>query len=316
MEKNSKNQNQSMSAQSQQNTVQHNAYQDQRNPGQNQTYAGQYQPNAGQSQPYAGQYQPYAGQSQPYAGQNQPYAGQYQPNAGQNQPYAGQYQPNAGQSQLYAGQYQPNAVQNQQTQEQKQQKRKMSKIFQPKVIIGSVLGFIASAIGLIAVFFPSVFNQETKKIDDIVLSVNSENDAKKLYDTLKSHANKIVRLDITYDANNCMYDITSGINLIFTDTTDGDDKVFYKDEYIYKDEYGSIQTKTITLDDIENDKLIAKGIDINALKMKHVRHEDIVDMIGQYGFMPFGENELFSVISDYKQEMHGNYLYITPKGDF
>lgn len=53
----------------------------------------------------------------------------------------------------------------------------MSIVFKPKIIIGSVIGIIASAIGVIAVFFPSLFNLETKKIAEYQHSLNTDQDA-------------------------------------------------------------------------------------------------------------------------------------------
>lgn len=57
--------------------------------------------------------------------------------------------------------------------------------FQPKIIIGSVVGFIATAIGVIAVFFPSLFNLEQKKIADYSYTLNNLDDAKKLRVSIK-----------------------------------------------------------------------------------------------------------------------------------
>ena len=74
----------------------------------------------------------------------------------------------------------------------------MSIVFQPKIIIGSVIGVIASAIGIIAVFFPSLFNLETKKIAEYTNNLNTEKDAIKFIDFLKQHQDGIVYLNITY----------------------------------------------------------------------------------------------------------------------
>lgn len=74
----------------------------------------------------------------------------------------------------------------------------MSIHFQPKIIIGSVVGFIATAIGVIAVFFPSLFNLETKKINNFSIEITSCESAKKLFDFLKSHEDEIVSLNISY----------------------------------------------------------------------------------------------------------------------
>lgn len=74
----------------------------------------------------------------------------------------------------------------------------MSIVFQPKIIIGSVIGIIASAIGIIAVFFPSLFNLETKKIADYNYTLNNLDDAKRLIKFLQDHQDSIVHLDLTY----------------------------------------------------------------------------------------------------------------------
>lgn len=73
-----------------------------------------------------------------------------------------------------------------------------SGIFQKKIIIGSVLGFIASAIGIVSVFFPSLLNIEKKKIQELPITINDQKDANNLYKFLKANENKIVHLDIKY----------------------------------------------------------------------------------------------------------------------
>lgn len=70
--------------------------------------------------------------------------------------------------------------------------------FQPKIIIGSVVGFLGTAIGIIAVFFPSLFNLEQKKIAEYTYTLNTLSDAEKFIDFLKKHQNSIVNLNITY----------------------------------------------------------------------------------------------------------------------
>lgn len=74
----------------------------------------------------------------------------------------------------------------------------MARVFQPKIIIGSVVGFIATAIGVIAVFFPSLFNMETKKIAEYTHSLNTDQDARSFINFLKEHQDSIVHLDLTY----------------------------------------------------------------------------------------------------------------------
>ena len=70
--------------------------------------------------------------------------------------------------------------------------------FQPKIIIGSVCGIVASVVGFIAIFFPSLFNLETKKIDEYTATLSTKEDAQKLYNFLEKHQNAIVKLDLSY----------------------------------------------------------------------------------------------------------------------
>lgn len=74
----------------------------------------------------------------------------------------------------------------------------MARIFQSRIIIGSVVGFIATAIGVIAVFFPSLFNLETKKIAEYQHDLNTDQDAINFINFLKEHQDSIVHLDLTY----------------------------------------------------------------------------------------------------------------------
>lgn len=91
----------------------------------------------------------------------------------------------------------------------------MAGIFRPRIIIGSIVSFVIGAISIIAIFFPSLFNLETKKIDKLTITLNSCNDAKRLYEFLQSHQDKVVNLDITYK---------------FTNMTDGNGKYMFNEE--------------------------------------------------------------------------------------
>lgn len=79
--------------------------------------------------------------------------------------------------------------------------------FEPKIIIGSVFGFIASAIGLIAVFFPSIFNLERQTIHEINIKLDSNNSYNDLYNFLLNNQGKIVKIVLTYKENNRKYAI-------------------------------------------------------------------------------------------------------------
>lgn len=47
-------------------------------------------------------------------------------------------------------------------------------IFQKKIIIGSVMSFIATAVGVIAVFFPDLLNLQKKKMESLELTIHSK----------------------------------------------------------------------------------------------------------------------------------------------
>ncbi|MDI9094330.1 MULTISPECIES: hypothetical protein [Providencia] len=72
------------------------------------------------------------------------------------------------------------------------------KLFEKKIYIGSLLGFIATAIGLLAVFFPSLFNLEKKKIQSYSAVIVDEKDANNFYSFLDKQMNTddIFKLDV------------------------------------------------------------------------------------------------------------------------
>ncbi len=76
--------------------------------------------------------------------------------------------------------------------------KKKHKIFQKKVIIGSVTSFVVAFVGLIAVFFPSVLNFEKKNMEQLKLTLNNQQDANQLYQFLITNKNKLVMLDLSY----------------------------------------------------------------------------------------------------------------------
>lgn len=75
---------------------------------------------------------------------------------------------------------------------------KENKVFQPKVIIGSITSFIVAAVGIIAVFFPSVFNLEKKSIPELQIHYESAADGIKLWKFLEKNVGKPVKLDISF----------------------------------------------------------------------------------------------------------------------
>lgn len=49
-------------------------------------------------------------------------------------------------------------------------------IFQKKIIIGSIMSFVATAVGVIAVFFPDLFNMQKKKMETLSLEIRNSKD--------------------------------------------------------------------------------------------------------------------------------------------
>lgn len=107
--------------------------------------------------------------------------------------------------------------------------------FQPKIIIGSVIGFIASVIGILVAFFPSLFNLETKKIDKFEISINDCNGAEQLFKFLTNHEESIVDIDVKYIEPNFFSDKI--INLVNSNSKYEDKQKIYK-EYDYEWEIG------------------------------------------------------------------------------
>ena len=77
-----------------------------------------------------------------------------------------------------------------------------NKIFQPKVIIGSITSFIVAAVGIIAVFFPNLLNLEKSSMGEgqFLLS-DDEKTHKKLWEFLGENQGKVVQLEIAYCAD-------------------------------------------------------------------------------------------------------------------
>ena len=113
----------------------------------------------------------------------------YCKNCGKNIPDGSGFCPHCGTNQ--------NSVSNA-NQQMANSSNSQSGIFQKKIIIGSVIGFMASAIGVVGVFFPSLLNIEKKKIQELAITINEQKDANSLYEFLKDNENKIVQLDIKY----------------------------------------------------------------------------------------------------------------------
>lgn len=98
-----------------------------------------------------------------------------------------------------------------------------SKIFQPKVIIGSITSFVVAAVGIIAVFFPNLLNLEKSSMSEgqFLLS-DDEKIHKKLWEFLESNQGKVVQLEIAYCAD--------FEKMSFMATKDAEQKAYYGED--------------------------------------------------------------------------------------
>lgn len=77
--------------------------------------------------------------------------------------------------------------------------------FEKKVIIGSLFSFLATAVGIIAVFFPDLLNLQKEKMETFTMDIKKNEDVKKLNDFLekKSKDGKFFELDVlVFDYHN------------------------------------------------------------------------------------------------------------------
>lgn len=72
--------------------------------------------------------------------------------------------------------------------------------FEKKVIIGSLFSFLATVVGIIAVFFPDLLNLQKEKVEKLTLDIFTYQDAQKLNEFLSKRAEdeKLFELDIIY----------------------------------------------------------------------------------------------------------------------
>ncbi|QKF64325.1 hypothetical protein [Campylobacter corcagiensis] len=70
--------------------------------------------------------------------------------------------------------------------------------FEKKVIIGSITSFIITAVGIVAVFFPDLFNLQKEKVISLTMDINTQEDVSKFQDFLLQRAKdgKIFKLDV------------------------------------------------------------------------------------------------------------------------
>lgn len=79
-----------------------------------------------------------------------------------------------------------------------QEKSVKKTIFVKKIFIGSITSFIVATIGIIAIFFPSLFNLEKKSVVEYTVNIKTVDDAKAYYNFLKENSGKVVRLKLNY----------------------------------------------------------------------------------------------------------------------
>lgn len=71
-------------------------------------------------------------------------------------------------------------------------------LFQKKIIIGSIMSFIATAVGIVAVFFPDLFNLQKKKIEtlDLVIEKAEQFDVLSKFISEREKDKKIFQLNL------------------------------------------------------------------------------------------------------------------------
>lgn len=74
--------------------------------------------------------------------------------------------------------------------------------FEKKVIIGSLFSFLATAVGIIAVFFPDLLNLQKEKMETLKMDILTDKDVKTFYDFLteRSKDGKVFELDVIMPA--------------------------------------------------------------------------------------------------------------------
>lgn len=72
------------------------------------------------------------------------------------------------------------------------------KVFQPKIIIGSIVSFVAAALGVVAVFFPDLLNLQKKKLNEAEFILQSEADYNKTWEFVSQHQGQAIKLSIGF----------------------------------------------------------------------------------------------------------------------
>ncbi|PSM51923.1 hypothetical protein CBLAS_0546 [Campylobacter blaseri] len=71
-------------------------------------------------------------------------------------------------------------------------------VFQKKIIIGSIVSFVATALGIVAIFFPDLLNLKKEKIQKYSASISNKKEAELFFNFLDKMAEekKIFELDV------------------------------------------------------------------------------------------------------------------------
>ncbi|OOF37927.1 hypothetical protein BKK51_07025 [Rodentibacter trehalosifermentans] len=72
------------------------------------------------------------------------------------------------------------------------------KIFSPKIIIGSIMSFIATVLGIVAVFFPDLLNLQKNRIKEYSIFIYDKSDVAGLYNFLDKNRESVINLKIAY----------------------------------------------------------------------------------------------------------------------
>lgn len=81
------------------------------------------------------------------------------------------------------------------------------KIFQPKVIIGSITSFIVAAVGVVAVFFPDLFNLQKKNLNEAEFMVLNDANREEVWKFVESHQGKAIKLTLGFCPNKDKTDV-------------------------------------------------------------------------------------------------------------
>lgn len=106
-------------------------------------------------------------------------------------------------------------------------------IFQKKIIIGSIMSFVATAVGVIAVFFPDLFNMQKKKMETLSLEIRNSKDFEVLDNFLQERMKdkKIFSLNVDL----CDGEQLANEKIYFFDNNDKDAMDFVTSDLIFID---------------------------------------------------------------------------------